>query len=83
MECQSLLLVTMRDPDDSLFQELMARREQWAEAGVQRVSVLGDAQAPGTVAAAVHAGHLAARSMDMLPGDDDAVPFNRELVDLR
>jgi dimethylamine/trimethylamine dehydrogenase len=83
MECQSLLLVTMRDPDDSLFQELMARREQWAEAGVQRVSVLGDAQAPGTVAAAVHAGHLAARSMDTPPVDDDAVPFNRELVDLR
>jgi dimethylamine/trimethylamine dehydrogenase len=82
MECRSLLLVTMRDPDDSLFHELMARRERWIETGVRRVAVLGDAQAPGTVAAAVYAGHLAARSMDSPPSDDDAVPFDRELAGL-
>jgi dimethylamine/trimethylamine dehydrogenase len=81
LECQSVVLVTMRDPDDALYRDLQGRREQWADAGVHSVSVLGDALAPGTVAAAVHAGHLAARTMDALP-DDDAVPFRRELVGL-
>jgi len=44
---------------------------------VQRI---GDALAPGTVAAAVYAGHRAARELDAAVPDADAVPFLRELI---
>jgi dimethylamine/trimethylamine dehydrogenase len=43
------------------------------------VSCVGDALAPGTVAAAVHGGHRAARELD-LDIDPDAVPFRREWI---
>jgi dimethylamine/trimethylamine dehydrogenase len=74
----SLVLVTMRDPDDALYQALLQRRAEWAAAGIEQVQVVGDALAPGTVAAAVHAGHLAAREFDAPESDLDAVPFLRE-----
>ena len=59
--CASLLLVTMRDSVDDLFTALQARQGEWTAAGVKTVQCVGDAYAPGTVAAAVYAGHRAAR----------------------
>ncbi|MBL0039849.1 MAG: FAD-dependent oxidoreductase [Xanthomonadales bacterium] len=79
---RSLLPVTMRDPDDALYQALVARSAEWADAGVQEVHCLGDALAPGTVAAAVYAGHRAARGFDEPEADADAVPFKRERIAL-
>ena len=40
---------------------------------------IGDALAPGLVAAAIFAGHRAAREFDAA-ADSDAVPFRRELI---
>ncbi len=80
LQVASLLPVTMRDPDDTLAQALQARQPQWAEAGIKSVQVLGDALAPGTVAAAVYAGHRAARE---LGGPvTEGVGFRRERVGL-
>jgi dimethylamine/trimethylamine dehydrogenase len=42
------------------------------------VTAIGDACAPSTIAAAVYAGHRAARDLDA-PALGDAVPFEREL----
>lgn len=80
LDCASLVLVTMRDPCDELAQALHARRDDWLAAGLRSAQSVGDACAPGTVAAAVYAGHKAAREFDAEPGDADAVPFRRELV---
>jgi dimethylamine/trimethylamine dehydrogenase len=80
LQCASLLLVTMRDPVDGLFVALQARQAEWHGAGVKTVQCVGDAYAPGTVAAAVYAGHRAAREMDAQAQPLDAVPFKREIV---
>jgi len=76
----SVLLVTMRDPVDDLFDALQARSGEWQGAGILSVQRIGDALAPGTVAAAVYAGHRAARELDAAVPDGDAVPFLRELI---
>ena len=79
-QCQSVLMVTMRDPSDALFMALQEREAEWVGAGIRSVQVLGDAYGPGTVAAAVYAGHRAARELDALELPLDQVPFKRELI---
>jgi dimethylamine/trimethylamine dehydrogenase len=81
LPCASLLLVTMRLPNDSLFQELDADPARLAEAGITSLMRVGDCLAPSTIAAAVYSGHRCAREMDARPRSDD-VPFRRELVAL-
>ncbi len=82
LECASLLMVTMRDPKDALFQALQAQEGQWQAKGVKSIQLLGDAYAPGSVAAAVYAGHRAARELDSPELPLDAVPFRREMIAL-
>ncbi len=80
LECASIVMVTMRDPRDDLFRDLLARQNEWSASGVASVRCVGDAYAPGTVAAAVYAGHRAAREFDAVVEDVDAVPFRREMI---
>jgi dimethylamine/trimethylamine dehydrogenase len=82
IEAKTLLPVTMRDPDDALYQELVARESESADARAAEVACIGDAFAPGTVAAAIYAGHKAARAFDEPEADPDAVPFRRERIAL-
>jgi dimethylamine/trimethylamine dehydrogenase len=79
VDCASLVPVTMRDPDDALYRALQTREGEWRDHGVDAVTCIGDAWAPSTIAAAVHAGHLAAREFDV-EIDRDAVPFKREYI---
>jgi dimethylamine/trimethylamine dehydrogenase len=81
LPCASLLLVTMRLPNDALFQELNADPARLADAGITSLLRIGDCLAPSTIAAAVYAGHRAAREMDAVPSNDE-VPFKRELIAL-
>ncbi len=78
----AVVLVTMRDPVDALHHALQARQDEWQAAGVRSVQVLGDALAPGTVAAAVYAGHRAAQDLDAPVREHDEVPFLREMIGL-
>jgi dimethylamine/trimethylamine dehydrogenase len=73
----SLVTVTSRTPDDGLATALAASPDLVERAGILSVAVLGDALAPGTIAAAVYAGHRYAREFDR-PASD-AVGFLREL----
>jgi dimethylamine/trimethylamine dehydrogenase len=81
LACANLLMVTMRDSHDQLYQQLLVRESEWAAAGIVQISPIGDSYAPGTIAAAVYAGHKAARQMDAEPLDDQ-VPFKREMMRL-
>ncbi len=63
---RSVVMVTSRAPADDLFHAISGRIE------IVRV---GDCSAPGTIAAAVFAGHRYARELDSDPAD---VPFLRE-----
>jgi dimethylamine/trimethylamine dehydrogenase len=82
LECGSLLMVTMRDPKDALFNALQAQQDDWQAKGVKSIQLLGDAYAPGSVAAAVYAGHRAARELDAAELPLDTVPFRREMIAL-
>ena len=80
LPCASLLLVTMRLPNDAVFHALEAEPDRLAEAGIRSVLRIGDCLAPSTIAAAVYAGHRCAREMDAPPAA--TVPFKRELIAL-
>ncbi len=80
LDCASLVTLTARLPDDALHQQLLAREVDWAAAGVETVSCIGDCLAPGLIAHAVYAGHRHAREFDAVTGGPHAhadVPFRR------
>lgn len=77
--CDSLVLVTARLPEDGLAAGL--ERALGARSG-PTVRLIGDAWAPGTIAAAVWDGHRYAEELDGPPSDDDEPPFLREVVEL-
>jgi dimethylamine/trimethylamine dehydrogenase len=66
--------VTLRQPRADLYEELLAREAQWRDAGIRSIDVIGDALAPGTVAAAVYAGAMYARDL----GATERGQFRRE-----
>jgi len=80
LPCASLLLVTMRLPNDAIYHELAADPDRLRAADIRLLSRIGDCLAPSTIAAAVYAGHRSAREMDAAPSDE--VPFKRELIAL-
>lgn len=73
----SIVSVTSRVGNDALARALAASPDALASAGIASVSSIGDCWAPGTIAAAVYAGHRYAREFDQPPSDD--VAFAREL----
>jgi len=64
LKAGTLIPLTSRKPNDAVYQELMARQAEWADAGIASVSRIGDCEAPGIIAAAVHAGHRWARELE-------------------
>ncbi len=81
LPADSVVTVTARLPNDQLYLDLKGRQDEWAEAGIKSVKVIGDACAPGPIAYAIYAGHRYARELDA-PDIGDAVPFERELTEL-
>ncbi len=79
--CDALVLVTARLPEDDLAERLHDRAGDWDDAGLRSVRAIGDAWAPGTIAAAVWDGRRFAEELDAEP-HGDAVPFRREVVRL-
>ena len=69
----TIIMVTSRQSDDSLYQDLLAHQHQF-----KTLRTIGDCHAPGTVAAAVYDGHSAARSLESAE-DPYAVLFRREM----
>ncbi|RVG85146.1 NAD(P)-binding protein [Sinorhizobium meliloti] len=77
VDCATLVPVTARLPDETLWLELKAREAEWADAGIKTITRLGDCLAPGLIAAAVYSGHQYARTYQEQV-DIDRVPFMRE-----
>jgi dimethylamine/trimethylamine dehydrogenase len=78
---RSVVTVTSRLPNDELAQSLNESSEAVSAAGIVSITSIGDCFAPGTIAAAVYAGHRRAREFDW-PVTDEAA-FQRELPDMR
>ncbi len=76
------VFVTARLPEDAVYRGLIARRDDWADAGLKTVCAVGDCLAPGTIAAAVWEGHRYAEELDEPAHRGDTVPFRREVTEL-
>lgn len=75
----SVVMVTARLPDEELYLGLLARHKQGEIASVRAI---GDAWAPGTIAAAVWSGRRFAEEFDAELPSNDVVPFRREVTQL-
>jgi dimethylamine/trimethylamine dehydrogenase len=79
LPCDAVVLVTSRQPKDSLF--LSARNMDWQGAGIRTLQLIGDAAAPGPIAWATYAGRNWAEGLDR-PEQDDHPHFRREIAAL-
>jgi dimethylamine/trimethylamine dehydrogenase len=71
---RAIVNVTARLPEEEIY---LALKQDLG--GLKSVQAIGDCYAPGTIAAAVYAGHEYARGLDgPVPGE---VPFRRQLPD--
>ncbi|WP_420547982.1 FAD-dependent oxidoreductase [Curvivirga sp.] len=77
LHADNVLLLTMKYPSDTIYEELMAAPDKLKEAGIKTVTRIGDNLSAGTIAAAVWSGHRFARELDEPISED--VPFKREL----
>ena len=77
----AVVLVTSRIGNDNLWTDMQAREDEWADAGIKTVKVIGDAEAPAPIAWATYAGHRYARELDEA-AIGDALPFRREVTNL-
>jgi dimethylamine/trimethylamine dehydrogenase len=81
VNADSVVMVTARLPHDRLYQELLGRKSEWADADLLSVRAIGDAWAPATIAAAVWSGHRYAEELDE-PQPPGPVPYLREVTEL-
>jgi len=79
--CDAIVIVGSKQENKGLYRDLQARERDWADAGIQSVKIIGDAEAPGPIAWATYAGHRYARELDA-PDHSDALPFRREITEL-
>ncbi|MBS9718933.1 NAD(P)-binding protein [Pseudohalocynthiibacter aestuariivivens] len=77
----SLVPVTMRLPNDALYDKLVADQGKLDAAGIKSLRRIGDCFGPGTIAAAVYEGHRYARELDT-EANPDGVPFKTVKYDL-
>jgi dimethylamine/trimethylamine dehydrogenase len=75
LRVDSVLLVTDRYPNDSLYYELEAAVNNGK---LQSLRLIGDAEAPNLIAQAVFSGHRAAREFGEAP--TEATPFRVERI---
>jgi dimethylamine/trimethylamine dehydrogenase len=68
LPCRSLVIVGARFANDGLHTALTARPQDLTSAGIQSVTRIGDALAPGAIVHAVYSGHRYARELDAEPG---------------
>ncbi len=79
VDASSVVMVTSRLPEDSLYQTLAANVDDLQAAGITTLKSIGDCHGPATIAAAVYEGHRFAREL----GEEiDEIPFRRELTEL-
>jgi dimethylamine/trimethylamine dehydrogenase len=77
----TLVPVTMRLPNDALYDGLMSDPDKLESAGIKSVHRIGDCYGPATIAAAVYEGHRYARELDT-DIDPDGVPFKTVKYDM-
>lgn len=82
MPADAVVMVASRVGNDALWQELVAREDEWQDKGIKSIKLIGDAESPAPIAWATYAGHRYARELDS-PDIGDALPFRREVTQLK
>ncbi|RLA10551.1 MAG: NADH:flavin oxidoreductase [Gammaproteobacteria bacterium] len=77
IEVESVVSVTMRQPNDSLFLEIQQRIESGTGFVPDSLSRIGDCEAPSIIAGAVFAGHRYARELDTEVDPDNRIKYDR------
>ena len=80
-EADAVVMAASRQMNDALWRQLQSRSDEWKDAGIRDIKVIGDAEAPGPIAWATYAGHRYARELDVAD-IGDALPFRREITEL-
>jgi dimethylamine/trimethylamine dehydrogenase len=75
LPCRSLVIVGVREPRGELYETLIATGDEVRRAGIESVTRIGDALAPGAIVHAVHSGHRYARELGQAP---TAAPYKRD-----
>ncbi len=75
LDCESLVVVGRRQPNDTLYRSLVGDADRHRDAGIASVRAIGDCRAPGAIAHAVYSGHECARTLD--PSDDRTIAWER------
>jgi len=75
------VLVTARDGDDQLWQDLRLKKAEWQASGIRSIRLIGDAASPAPIAWATYAGHRYAMELDTTPPGDEPC-FRREVTGL-
>ena len=76
----SVVMVTQRSPDDTLYQELLASVDGQVENLPFSLKRIGDCEAPAIIAAATYAGHKYARELDTTVDADE--PLRHDRIDV-
>ena len=76
-EAAALVLVTLRSPNDALYQALKSAMDEGAEGAPRTLKRIGDCDAPAVIAAAVYAGHRYARELDEEVDTDNPLKYDR------
>lgn len=79
LEFDSLILVTGRHSECTLWNELKARESEWAENDIKGIYLIGDAEAPRLIADATFTGHRVAREIEEA-NPQIAIPYKRETI---
>jgi len=77
LECDTVVLVTGRSPNDALYNELRTRKSEWAGEDISGIYQAGDCYAPRFTADVVFDGHRIARELDSAHPQQQ-VPYIRE-----
>lgn len=75
LDYSNLILVTGRQPNVTLYDELLSDQDALKDAEIKSVTRIGDCLVPSSIADAVFSGHRFARSLD---APDDKLPIRRE-----
>ena len=76
IDCNALVVVGTRRPNDALYRELVADPDRLVDAGITSVRSIGDCRVPGAIVHAVYSGHECARTIDT-EGDPEPVLWER------
>ncbi len=77
LECSSLVLVTARQPNDTLYEELSTVLSSGSFALPKTLKRIGDCEAPAIIAAAVYSGHRYARNLEEIIDTDNPLKHDR------